>query len=114
MLRLCCREGEHSSSTSATLKRRIQALVLFASTSLIPSEQNEGSSDGESGSTSDIISYLLDLATLSVDQASEGDLATIVSAAQSGIERVMNVISAQEFLIASRVMLASADTRVCF
>lgn len=35
-------DGKHSSSTSARLKRRIQALILFASTSSTPSESGEG------------------------------------------------------------------------
>ncbi|KAF8125619.1 hypothetical protein EV363DRAFT_1225659 [Boletus edulis] len=105
------RDGEHSLSTSATLKRRIQALVLFVSTSLTPAEP-DASSNGEGGNTTDVITHLLDLATPPTGDAPEDDVVTIVAAAQSAIERIMNVISAREFLTASRVMLASEDTRV--
>ncbi|KAF8440039.1 hypothetical protein L210DRAFT_3760928 [Boletus edulis BED1] len=105
------RDGEHSLSTSATLKRRIQALVLFVSTSLTPAEP-DAPSNGEGGNTTDVITHLLDLATPPTGDAPEDDVVTIVAAAQSAIERIMNVISAREFLTASRVMLASEDTRV--
>lgn len=111
LLRSRCRDGEHSLSTSATLKRRIQALVLFVSTSLTPSEPNAlGSGDG--GGATDIITHLLDLATPPTGHAPESDVVTIVAVAQSAIERIMSVISAREFLAAGRVMLASEDTRV--
>lgn len=113
LLRSRCRDGEHSSSTSATLKRRIQALVLFASTALTLSEP-DASTNGEGGSTTDIITCLLDLATPPTGDAAESDVATVVTAAQPAIDRIMNVISAREFLAASRVMLASEDTRVRF
>ena len=111
LLRLHCRDGEHSSSTSATLKRRIQALILFVSTSLTPSEP--GALDSrEGGSTTDIITHLLDLATPPTGYATESDVVTIATVAQAAIERVVSVISAREFLAAGRVMLASEDTRV--
>ena len=113
LLRSYCRDGEHASSTSATLKRRIQALVLYVSTSLAPSERDEQPDVGEGGSTTDIITHLLDLATLPTGHhASETDLAPLVSAARAATERTMNVISAREFLTASCVMLKSEDTRV--
>ncbi|KAI9571928.1 hypothetical protein HD554DRAFT_2300345 [Boletus coccyginus] len=105
------RDEEHSSSTSATLKRRIQALVLFVSTSLTPSEP-DAPNDGEGGSTTDVITHLLDLATPPADHSPECDLGPIVAGAQTAVERIMNVVSAREFLAASRVMLASEDTRI--
>ncbi|KAG8215320.1 hypothetical protein J3R82DRAFT_8911 [Butyriboletus roseoflavus] len=111
LLRSRCRDGDHSSSASATLKRRIRALILFVSTSLTPSDVDTPSI-GDGGSTTDIIIHLLDLATPPTGHVSEGDLATMVTVAQTAIERIMNVISAREFLAASRVMLTSEDTRV--
>ncbi|KAG6369730.1 hypothetical protein JVT61DRAFT_13599 [Boletus reticuloceps] len=105
------RDGEHSLSTSATLKRRIQALVLFVSTSLTPADP-DAPTNGEGGNTTDVITHLLDLATPPTGDAPEDGVVTIVAAAQSAIERIMNVISAREFLTASRVMLASEDTKV--
>lgn len=83
-------------------------------TSLTPSEPDELLGVGEGGSATDIITHLLDLATLPTGHASESDLVTIVSAAQTAIERIMNVVSAREFLTAGRVMLTSEDTRVRF
>ncbi|KAF8119503.1 hypothetical protein EV363DRAFT_1591856 [Boletus edulis] len=93
-------DGEHSLSTSAMLKRRIQALVLFVSTSLTPSEL-DAPTNGEGGNTTDVITHLLDLATPPTGDAPEDDVVTIVAAAQCTIERIMNVISAREFLGAS-------------
>jgi U3 small nucleolar RNA-associated protein 10 len=109
-------DGEHSSSTSATLKRRIQALVLFASTSLTPSEPDGGLSSGEEegGNTTDIITRLLDLAALPTGHGSESDGPAIVVAAQIAMERIMNAISAGEFLTAASTMLTSEDTKVRF
>ncbi|KAG9310969.1 hypothetical protein JVU11DRAFT_8847 [Chiua virens] len=105
------RDGEHSSSTSAMPKRRIQALILFVSTSLTPSGSDEVQGGGV-GNTTDVVTHLLDLATLPTDHTSESDVTTVVAAAQTAIERIMNVISAREFLVASRVMLASDDIRI--
>ncbi|KAF8417735.1 hypothetical protein L210DRAFT_3767202 [Boletus edulis BED1] len=94
------RDGEHSLSTSAMLKRRIQALVLFVSTSLTPSEL-DAPTNGEGGNTTDVITHLLDLATPPTGDAPEDDVVTIVAAAQFAIEHIMNVISSREFLGAS-------------
>lgn len=113
LLRSRCRDGEHSSSTSAALKRRMRALILFVSTSLTPSDA-ETPGSGEDGSTTDIITHLLDLAAPLTGHILESDLATIVTEAETAIERIMNVISAREFLAAARVMLTSEDTRVRF
>lgn len=110
----CFSDGEHSSSTSATLKRRIQALVLFASTSLTPSEPDGGLGSGEEGgNTTDIITRLLDLAALPTGHGSESDGPAIVIAAQIAIERIMNAISAGDFLTAASMMLTE-DTKVRF
>lgn len=83
------------------------------STSLTPPEADAPGS-GESGSTTNVVTHLLDLATLPTGHTSESDLATIIAVAQTAIEHVMSVISAREFLAAGRVMLTSEDTRVCF
>ena len=86
--------------------------MLFVSTSLTPSQQLDAPSDGQGGSTTDIITHLLDLATPPTDNVSESDVATIIGGAQTAIDRIMNVISAREFLVAGCMMLASDDTRV--
>jgi U3 small nucleolar RNA-associated protein 10 len=106
------RDGEHSASTSATLKRRIQALILFASTSLTTSASDKETDVPGGGSTTDLIIHLVDLTTLQIGQAPESDLAAIVAAAQTAIERVMKVISAGEFLSGVLVMLKSEESRV--
>ena len=115
LLRSRCRDGERSPSTSATstLKRHIQALILFASTVLTPSEL-DASTNGEGGSTTSVITHLLDLATPPTGNAAESDVATVVTAPQPTIHCIMNIISAREFLTAGCVMLASEDTRVRF
>ncbi|KAF9221723.1 hypothetical protein BS17DRAFT_710411 [Gyrodon lividus] len=106
------RDGEHSTSTSATLKRRIQALILFASTSLTPSGSDKETGVSEGGSTTDLITHLVDLATFQTGQAPESELATIIAAAQTAIERVMSVISAGNFLFGALVMLKSEESRI--
>ncbi|KIJ60905.1 hypothetical protein HYDPIDRAFT_42974 [Hydnomerulius pinastri MD-312] len=106
------RDEEHSASASSTLKRRIQALIVFSSTSLTPSDSDKEPQSSGDGSTTDLITHLVDLATLPNGQASEGELATIVPAAQSAIGRIMSVISAGEFLTGALVMLKSEEPRI--
>ncbi|KAF9238673.1 hypothetical protein BU15DRAFT_88298 [Melanogaster broomeanus] len=106
------RDGEHSTSITAALQRRIQALVLFASTSLTPSEADKEMEISEGGRTTDLITHLVDLATLQTGQAPESEVATIIVAAQTAIGRILGVISAGEFMSGALVMLKSEESRI--
>lgn len=103
------RDEEHSASPSTVLTRRVQALLLFASLAVPPYNQERQSQQLEGSSIKDLITLLVNLATL---QTKVGDLSGITSAAQQATTRVINAISAGEFLLAVTVTLQSTEPRV--
>jgi len=103
------RDEEHSASLTSVLTRRVQALLLFASLSVPPFNHEQQLQQLEGSSIKDLITLLVNLATL---QAKDGDLSGITSAAQLATTRVINSISAGEFLLAVTVTLQSTELRV--
>ncbi|KIJ18297.1 hypothetical protein PAXINDRAFT_97717 [Paxillus involutus ATCC 200175] len=87
------------------------SMVCTTSLNKFPKSEQETDVPG-GGSTTDLIIHLVDLTTLQIGQAPESDLAAIVAAAQTAIERVMKVISAGEFLSGVLVMLKSEESRI--
>lgn len=101
------KDEEHSVSASSVLQRRVQVLLVFSSTALVPGNRREQHQLLDGHSTDDLIALLIDLATLQ-----DGELPTITSSLQVAITRVTNAISAAEFLSAVAVILRSAEPKV--
>ena len=100
-------DDEHSARSSSVIKRRAQALIMFVGYAITPTPSTEVSR-GDNDAT-ELISLLVDLTT------AEGEnIADVVSVTQQATSKVMNAISAADFLDGTIVMLQSDDTRVIF
>ncbi|KAI6117492.1 hypothetical protein EV401DRAFT_2197674 [Pisolithus croceorrhizus] len=101
------RDEEHSVSASSILQRRVQVLLVFSSTVLVPGNRREQKQVPDGCNTDDLIALLVDLATLQ-----DSDLSNITSFAQAAITRVTNAISAAEFLSTIAMILRSAEQKL--
>ncbi|KAI6022898.1 hypothetical protein BKA83DRAFT_89928, partial [Pisolithus microcarpus] len=101
------RDEEHSVSASSVLRRRIQVLLVFSSIALVPGNRREQKELPARCNTDDLIALLVDLATLQ-----DSNLSDITSSAQIAITRVINTISAAEFLSTVAVILRSTEQKV--
>ncbi|KAI6037989.1 hypothetical protein EDC04DRAFT_2699173 [Pisolithus marmoratus] len=101
------RDEEHSVSASSLLQRRVQVLLVFSSTALVPGNRREQQQLPDGSSTNDLIVLLVNLATLQ-----DSNLSSIISSAHVAITRVTNAISATEFLSAVAVILQSVEPKV--
>ena len=88
---------------------RVQALLLFASLAAPPFNHERHLPQLEGSGIKDLITLLVSLATL---EAEDGDLSSVTSAAQLATTKVINAISAGEFLLAVTVTLRSTEPRV--
>ena len=103
------RDEEHSASHSSVMTCRVQALLLFASLAAPPFNHERHLPQLEGSGIKDLITLLVSLATL---EAEDGDLSSVTSAAQLATTKVINAISAGEFLLAVTVTLRSTEPRV--
>ncbi|KAH7920221.1 hypothetical protein BV22DRAFT_1199044 [Leucogyrophana mollusca] len=104
------RDEEHSASTSSTFKRRAQALIIFTSYAMQPSTQDMQTL--KNGTTTDLISLLIDLTTARGENAQASGVPDIAVTAQTTITKVMEVMWAVDFLTAILTMLQSDDSRI--
>ncbi|KAI6126293.1 hypothetical protein EDD16DRAFT_1553513 [Pisolithus croceorrhizus] len=101
------RDEEHSVSASSLLQRRVQVLLVFSSTVLVPGNRQEQKQLPDFCNTDDLIALLVDLATLQ-----DSGLSNITSFARAAITRVTNTISAVDFLSTIAVILRSTEQKL--
>ncbi|KAG1720632.1 hypothetical protein EDB19DRAFT_1775930 [Suillus lakei] len=99
-------DDEHSARSSSIIKRRAQALIMFVGCAITPTPSAD-ISRGDNATT-DLISLLVDLATIEGDN----NISDIVSVTQQATSKVMNAIGAADFLNGALVMLQSDETRI--
>lgn len=108
-----CRDEEHSQSTSSVLKRRAQALIVFAGHALqtfptkLPGDHAAGKAIGE------IVSLLVHLATSQNLSTPDNNIDAVVISARSAMSVSLGVMPAMEFVNVVLAMLETGDTKVC-
>ncbi|KAF9480276.1 hypothetical protein BDN70DRAFT_905831 [Pholiota conissans] len=103
-------EGDHSASSSAILRRRAQALVIFIGYALKPKAAAISSENETSIST--VIAQLISLAVLPGGFTAETKIEEIAEAARSSLNMLLSSMSVGKFMESVQTMLDSGDVKV--
>jgi U3 small nucleolar RNA-associated protein 10 len=106
-------DEEHALPSSSVFQRRAQALTIFVGYAAKPSSTTSSAVTVSDNCTiGDLVSLLIESATVHGDGASKTKTAEISNAARSSLSQLLRTMLATDFIAAVLGMLESGETRV--
>ena len=107
-----CSDEEHSLPLSSVLKRRAQAVIIFVGHALQTSSTKYPRESPAGEAISDLVSLLVNMATLHGGSTPESNIDYISNAARSTMSLSLGAIPAADFISAVLITLKSKEARV--